>query len=152
MRSAQQFRCALLLFVIADADIVARWAEGTPGDVKPAVAGQELVGVFTGAKEVDQTLELLKVFGADVGSLAEQVLRVADATNKSVHARVAEAGVDDDGSDLAAGGFQQHQAAVGHVRHVLHGGFVVGVFDSVDEFRQIKVLRESNVIELCVFH
>ena len=141
-----------LLFVIADADIVARWAEGTPGDVKPAVAGQELVGVFTGAKEVDQTLELLKVLGSDVGSQAEQVLGVLDTTNQGVHARVAEAGVDDDGADLTTGGFQQHQAAVGHVRHVLHGGFVVGVFDSVDEFRQIKVLRESNVIELCVFH
>ena len=141
MRSAQQFRCALLLFVIAYTDVVTRWAEGTPRDVEPAVAGQELVGMFTGAKEVDQTLELARVFGADVGSLAEQVLRVADATNKSVHARVAEAGVDDDGSDLAAGGFQQHQAAVGHVRHVLHGGFVVGVFAQVNKLTKFKMRR-----------
>ena len=130
-----------LLFVVPDSDVVTRWAEGIPGDVEPAVAGQELVGMFTGAKEVDQTLELLKVFGADVGGLAEQVLGVADATNKSVHARVAEAGVDDDGTNLATGGFQQHQAAVGHVCHVLHGGFVVGVFAQVNKLAKFKMRR-----------
>ena len=145
MRSAQQFRCALLLFVIAYTDVVARWVEGIPGDVEPAVAGQELVGMFTGAKEVDQTLELARVFGADVGGLAEQVLGVADATNKSVHARGAETGVDDDGTNHLSGGFQQHQAAVGHVRHVLHGGFVVGELLGVDEFCQRKMITESGV-------
>ena len=49
---------------------MARRARRTPGDVEPAVAGQQLVGVFTGAKEVDQALELLRVLGADVSSLA----------------------------------------------------------------------------------
>ena len=73
-------------------------AERTPRDVEPAGAGEELVGVFAGAEEVDQTLELARVLGADVGSLAEEVLGVLDATNQSVDARVTEAGVDDDGA------------------------------------------------------
>ena len=31
-------------------------------------------------------------------------------------------------------GFQQHQAAIGYVRHVLHGGFVIRIFAHVEEF------------------
>ena len=115
--------------------------EGIPRDMKPAVAGQELVGVFTSAEEVDQALELLRVLGADVGSLSQQVLGVLDTTNESVDARVAEAGVDDDGTDHLAGRFQQHQATIGHVHHVLHGGGVVWVFLKVEEFAQRKMGR-----------
>ena len=127
-------------------------AEGSPGDVKPAGAGQELVGVFTGAEEVDEALKLLGVFGADVGSLAKEVLRVANATDQGVDARVAEAGVDEDGTDHLAGGLQEHQAAIGHVRHELHGGLVVGVLAEIKKLAQTKVGRQSRVIELCVFH
>lgn len=93
-------------FVVSDADIVAGDAEGCPGDMEPAVAGQELVGVFTSAEEVDQALELARVLGSDVGSLPQQVLGVLDATNQSIDARVAEAGVDDDGTDHLAGWLQ----------------------------------------------
>ena len=47
--------------------------EGTPGDVEPAAAGgQELVGVRMGAQEVDESLELLWVLGANVGSPSQQ--------------------------------------------------------------------------------
>ena len=98
-------------------------------------------------EEIDQALELLRVTGADVGSLAEQVLRVRDTTHMAVDVLVAEAGVDEDGTDHLSGGLQQHQAAVGHVRHVLHGGFIVRVFVHIDEFLQRKVLTE-----FCVFH
>ena len=66
--------------------------------MEPAGAGEELVGIFTIAEERDQTLELDWVFGADVGSLTEQVLRILDAANEGVDARIAEAGVDDDGT------------------------------------------------------
>lgn len=31
-------------FVISDADVVAGWGEGVPGDVEPATAGEELLG------------------------------------------------------------------------------------------------------------
>ena len=74
--------------------------------MEPAGAGQELVGVFTSAEEVDQALELSRVLGADVGSLSQQVLGVLDATYQSVGARVAEAGVDDDGTDHLSGRLQ----------------------------------------------
>ena len=59
----------VLLFVISNADIMAGYAEGTPGDVHPSRASQELVGVFTITEEFDQTLELSRVLGTDVGGL-----------------------------------------------------------------------------------
>ena len=85
-------------------------------------------------EEVDQALELLRIARADVGSLAEEVLRVSDTTHEGIDARVAEAGVDDDGTDHLSGRFQEHHAAIDHVRYVLHGGFIVRVFAHVDEF------------------
>ncbi len=108
--------------------------EGVPGNVEPAVAREELVGQIVSLEEIDQALELARVLGANVGSLAYEVLRVLDTTDEGVDARVAEARVDDDGADDLAGRFQQHEAAIGHVCHVLHGGFVVGVFAHVQEF------------------
>ena len=77
--------------------------EWLPGDVEPAGAGQQLVGVVAMAQEIDQALELDWIFGANVGSLAEEMLGILDATNKTVDARIAEAGVDDDGADLLPG-------------------------------------------------
>ena len=126
--------------------------EGIPGNVEPTGAGQELVGVFTGAKEVNKALELLRVARADVGSLALQMLRVANATDQGVDARVAVAGIDDDGTDHLAGGLQEHQTAIGHVYHVLHGGLVVGVLAQIEKLAQTEVGRQPRVIELCVFH
>ena len=87
--------------------------------MEPTIAGEELVGIFTTAEERDQTVELGGVFGADVGGLANEVLRVPDTANEGVDARVAETGVDDDGADGLAGRFQEHQAAISHVGHVL---------------------------------
>ena len=87
--------------------------------MEPAGAGQELVGKGVGLQECDQTLELGGVLGADVSCLAMKVLGVLDATHEGVDARVAEAGVDDDGTDLLTGRLQQHQTAVGHVHHLL---------------------------------
>ena len=127
-------------------------AEGSPGDVEPAGAGQELVGVFTGAEEVNEALELARVFRADVGSLAKEVLGVANATNQGVDARVTVAGIDDDGTDHLPGGLQKHQTAIGHVRHMLHGRLVVGILAQIEKFAKFKVGRQPRVIELCVFH
>ena len=76
--------------------------------MKPAGAGQELVGQGVGFQEVDEALELFRVLGADVGSAALQVLGVSDATHLVVDSLVAEAGVDEDGTaDGLAGGLQQ---------------------------------------------
>ena len=38
----------MLLLVIANSDEVAGWTEGRPGNVKPAIAGEELVGKGVG--------------------------------------------------------------------------------------------------------
>ena len=108
--------------------------------MEPAVAGQELVGIFTTAEERDQTVELGGVLGADVGSLAEQVLGVLHATNQSVDSAVAEAGVDDDGTaDGLAGRFQEHQTAIGHVYHLLRRRNVGRVPAQVAELCQRKM-------------
>ena len=99
--------------------------------MEPAGGGQELVGIFTGLEDGDEALELLRVARADVGGLAKEVLRALDATDQGVDARVAVARIDDDGADQLAGGLQEHQTAIGHVRHVLHGGNVVGILAEI---------------------
>ena len=113
--------------------------------MEPTGASEELVGQIVSLEEGHEALELLRVLGADVGSLAEKVLRVADATNEAVDAGVAVARIDDDGAYHLAGGFQEHQAAIGHVRHVLHGGLVVGVLAQIEKFAKFKVITESRV-------
>lgn len=133
--------------IVPDADVMPRDAEGVPRDVEPAIAGEELVGVGVCLQEIYQALELSRVARANVGSLALQVLRVADTTHEGIDTRVAEAGVNKDGTGYFSGRLQEHQAAVDHVCHVLHGGFIVRVFAHVDEFVQLKVFTES-----CVFH
>ena len=114
--------------------------EGSPGDVEPAGAGQELVGIFTIAEERDQTVELGGVLGADVGSLANEVLRVPDTAHKGVDAGVAETGVDDDGADGLAGRLQQQAAAIDHVGHLLRRRNVGRVLAGVAELCQRKML------------
>ena len=120
--------------------------------MKPAVAGEELVSQFVRLEKAHKIKELRGVLGADVGGLAKEVLRVADTTDEGVDARVTVAGIDDDGTNHLAGGLQEHQAAIGHVRHVLHGGNVVGVLAQIEKFAKFKVGRQPRVIELCVFH
>ena len=121
--------------------------ERTPGNVEPTVAGQQLVGQVVSLEEVNQALELRGVLGANVGSLAEQVLRVTNSTDQSVDILVAESGVDDDGTDHLPGRFQKHHAAIDHVRHMLQRGFVARVLFYVEKLAQRKVFTES-----CVFH
>jgi hypothetical protein len=58
---------------------VARQGERIPGDVEPGGAGEELVGEGVGFEEVDEALELDRIFRADVGGLAEKMLGILDA-------------------------------------------------------------------------
>ena len=74
--------------------------------MEPTCGGQQLVGQIVSLEEVHEALELAGVLGANVGSLAKEMLRVLDATNEGVDARVAVAGIDDDGTDHLAGGLQ----------------------------------------------
>ena len=137
----------LLLLVVPYPDEVAGRGCGVPGDVEPAGAGQELVGLFTTAQEVDEALELPRVAGADIGGLAETMLGVFDATNESVDFIAAEAGVDDDGAtDGLAGGLQKHQTAIGQIGDNLKRGLIVRVLLEVQELAQHKVGGEANVI------
>ena len=110
--------------------------EGSPRDVEPVGAGQELVGQLVMAQELHQLLELRGILGADVCSLALHVLRVTDASHEAVDARVAETAVDQDGTaDGLAGGLQELTTAVGHVGNLLDGWDVVGILLQVTELQ-----------------
>ena len=130
-----------MLFIVPEADEVAGGGEGRPGDVEPAGGGQQLVGIIAGAEEVHQALELLRVLGADIGSLAEQVLRVADATDLPIVRLVPITRVDDDRSYLTACGLQQILATVFQVKQHLRRWQVVGVLLQVEKLAQFEVRR-----------
>ena len=127
--------------VVAKADEVSGLGEGVPGDVEPAGARQQLVGVRRGLEEIHEALEQGWVLRADIGCLTAEVLRTADATHQAVHPAVAEARVHDDRADRDACRLQQHLAAIGHVHHVLQRRLVVGILVCLDEFVQLKVRR-----------
>ena len=74
-----------ILFVIPDADKVAGWGEGIPGDVKPARARQELVGVLPILQERHEFGELFGILRTDIGSLADEVLGIAYTPYLLVH-------------------------------------------------------------------
>ena len=74
--------------------------------MQPSITRQQLVGMFTIFEEIHQALKLCRVFRPDVGSLSEEVLRVFDTTDQSVHPTVAESGVDDDGPGHLTGRLQ----------------------------------------------
>ena len=48
--------------------------EGIPRDVEPAIACEQLVGVFADLQEFNEIPELRRVLRADVGSLAKKML------------------------------------------------------------------------------
>ena len=79
------------LFVIPYPDVVAGRGEWIPGDVEPAIAREQLVGVFADLQEFDELPELRWIFRTDVGSLAEKVLGITDTPYLLVDFRIAEA-------------------------------------------------------------
>ena len=120
--------------------------------MEPVGAGEELVGEGVVAEEVDQAIELSRVFGSDVGGTALKMLGVADTTHAAVHVGIAETGIDDDGTaDGLSGRLQQVTAAVGHIGNLLNGRNVLRVLLQVAELAQLKVRRELDVIEI-LFH
>ena len=78
--------------------------EGSPGDVEPSGAGEQLVSLRVALQKFYQLLELSRVARPDVGSLPEQMLRVINATNQSVHPTAAKPRVDDDGPTTCLAG------------------------------------------------
>ena len=78
-------------FVITYSDVVAGRRKGIPGDVEPAIASEQLVGVFADLQEFYEIPELRGVLRPDVGSLAEKVLGITDTPYLLVDFRIAEA-------------------------------------------------------------
>ena len=89
-----------------------------PRDVEPAGASKELIGIFPFLEEIYERRKLGRIFGTNIGCLADEVLRAVDTTHQTINSSVAETRVDDDGTDHMTGRFQQEMATIGHVCHV----------------------------------
>ena len=68
--------------------------ERIPGYVEPSFARHELVGVLPFLEEIHERRELRRVFGSDIGCLADEMLGARDTTNLAIHRFVAKAGID----------------------------------------------------------
>ena len=136
----------VFLFIVTNADVVAGDAEGCPGDVEPAVAGEELVGEVVGLQVFHEWPELGWVFRPDVGSTALKVLGASDTPYPLIDGLATETGIDDDGTtDGLPGRFQQLTTTVDHVGNLLYGRNVLGVLDEIAELGQTKVITEFGV-------
>ena len=124
-------------------------AEGIPGDVEPAVAGEELVGVFAGLQKLHERPEPCRVAWTDVGGLADEVLRVADTAHLPVHGLTAEAGVDVYRLVEVVSEGLQHLGA--QTYEVVHFGCIYSVLDMLPICRfTMKHLFERKMV--CEFH
>ena len=132
-------------FVIPYPDVVAGRGDGIPGDVEPAIAREQLVGVFADLQEFDELPELRGVLRPDVGSLAEKVLGSTDTPYLLIDFRIAEARVDDERSGYDTCRFEQQMAAVGQIDNILHRRDVLRVFLQVEKLAQLKMRREPHI-------
>ena len=132
-------------FVIPYPDVVAGRGEWIPGDVEPAIAREQLVGVFADLQEFDELPELRWIFRTDVGSLAEKVLGIADTPYLLVDFRIAEARVDDERSGYDSCRFEQQMAAIGQIDDNLHRRDVLRVFLQIEKLPKFKVRREPHI-------
>ena len=141
IRIIRVIRSRFFLLVVPDSDLVSGRSEGRPRDVKPAVASEQLVGMFACLEEVHEALELPWVEWPDVCGLTHEVLRVTDSAHLTVHGLVSEARIDDDWPNEKSGWLQQHEAAIGQVCHGLHRRDVLGVLAKSQELLQHKMRR-----------
>ena len=79
--------------------------ERIPGNMEPVGAREELVGEGVGLEEVDETLELNRIFGADVSSLTNQMLGVANAPYSMIDGLITEPRVDNNWPNDGSCGF-----------------------------------------------
>ncbi len=122
--------------------------EGIPGDVKPAIACEQLVGVFADLQEFDEIPELRGILRPDVGSLAEKVLGSTDTPYLLVDFGIAKARVDDDRSGYDACRFEQQMTAVGQIYYILHRRDVLRILPEVKKLTQLKMLGEPYIVYL----
>ena len=85
----------MTLLIISDSDKVAGWGDWVPGNVEPAGAGEELVGVLPFLEEIHELRELSRVLGIDVGSLTDEVLRFSNTANLTINCLASKSGIDD---------------------------------------------------------
>lgn len=116
--------------------------------MEPAGAGEELIGILAFLEEVHQSQESRRIFGTNIGCLANEVLRACDAANLAIHGFAAKAGIDDDRTCDEPRRFQQLMAAIGQIHYDLHRRKVALVFPEIKKFAQFKVRRQSNGIKL----
>ena len=130
---------------------MARLGERIPGNMEPGGCRKELVGEVVGLEEINKALELSRIFGADIGGLTDEVLRVLYPAHLAIDGLVTEARIDDDWPDDGSCRLQQHQTAIGQIRHDLHRGEVFRVFLQIQKLAQKKMRREFYFIEI-LFH
>ena len=118
--------------------------------MEPAVASEKLVCILARSQKRYQTLKLRRIFRTDIGSLTIQVLRVRYSANFAIDGLIAETGIDNDWPYLFTSRFKKKVATIGHVSHVLHRRYVLGVFLQIKKLRQLKVRGKSGVIDWCV--
>ena len=120
--------------------VVANLTYGCNQLLEPAVAGKQLVGVLTDLQELHKLPELRGVSWADVGSLAEKMLRVLNTAHLSIDGLVSKTRINNDGAYLYASRLQNEVAAVGKIRHDLHRRDVLRIFFQIQKLAQLKVL------------
>ena len=119
--------------------------------MEPGGAGEELIGEGVGLEEVDEALELGGIFGVDVGGLAKKVLRVFDTPDLAIDGLITKARINDDRAHNLAGRLQQLMTAISQICHDLNRGDVLRVFPQIQKLAQLKMRRQSDVIEI-LFH
>ena len=124
------------------------WREGIPGDVEPAIACEQLVGVFADLQEFNEIPELRGVLRPDVGSLTEKVLGSTDTPYPLVDFGISEPRVDDERSCYDSCRFEQQMAAVGQIDDDLHCRDVLRIFPEVKKLAQHKMLGEPYIVYL----
>jgi len=124
------------------------WREGIPGDVEPAIACEQLVGVFADLQEFNEIPELRGVLRPDVGSLTEKVLGSTDTPYPLVDFGISEPRVDDERSCYDSCRFEQQMAAVGQIDDDLHRWDVLRIFPEVKKLAQHKMLGEPYIVYL----
>ena len=135
-----------MLFIISDADVVAGRREWIPGDVEPAGAGKELVGVLPFLEEIHERRKLGRIFRVDVCCLTDEMLGAGDTTNLAINCLASKSGVDDDRACDESRGLQQLMASIGKIHNNLHCRYVLRVFAEIKKLAQLEVSRESYVI------
>ena len=123
-----------------------RRREGIPGDVEPAIACEQLVGVFADLQEFNEIPELRGVLRPDVGSLTEKVLGSTDTPYPLVDFGISEPRVDDERSSYDACRFKQQMTAVGQIDNILHRRDVLRIFPKVKKFAKPEMRRKSHII------